>query len=105
MRDHAFSNGAVTPYSHGWGGNYVLASGRARGKKILGRYPKSFAVDDELNIGRGQLIPTTSWDSIFHGIAQWMGVDDVKHNPAEMDEILPNRRNFQNLYNASDLFR
>jgi uncharacterized protein (DUF1501 family) len=87
-------------YSHAWGGNYVLASGQVRGKRILGQYPKTFAMGDELDLGRGRLLPTTPWDSIFNGIAQWMGVDQD-----ELDEILPNRRNFHSLYNATDMFR
>ncbi len=36
------------------------------------------------------VIPTTSWDSLWYGIAEWFGIDD----PADLSEILPNKRSF-----------
>ena len=51
-----------------------------KGGKIKGEYPKSFNEYDPTNIGRGRLIPTTSWDALFYGLTQWMGItvqDDI----------------------------
>ena len=71
----------ITPNSnegsdHAWGGNYFMFGGDVKGGKILGEYPKSFSESDPTNIGRGRLIPTTSWDALFYGLTQWMGISD-----------------------------
>lgn len=89
---------------HAWGGNYFMMGGKVKGGRILGNYPDD--LDGALNIdgpdGRGRLIPTTSWDAIWNGVVQWMGVE----NEALMDQILPNRHNCgSNLFNKSDLFQ
>ncbi len=48
------------------------------------------------------MIPTTPWDSVWNGVAQWMGVrgDD------DLDFVVPNRRNFDkcSLFTDEDLF-
>lgn len=48
------------------------------------------------------MIPTTSWDHIWHGVAQWVGVT----TPADMDVVLPNRNNFVEgeMFGADELF-
>ena len=66
---------------HAWGGNYFMFGGDVKGGKIKGEYPKSFSESDPINIGRGRLIPTTSWDALFYGLTQWMGITD----PDEID--------------------
>ena len=53
-----------------------------------------------LNIGRGRLIPTTSWDAIFNAVAEWAGVTDE----ADMAKVLPNRNNFNRLFTRGELF-
>lgn len=87
---------------HAWGGNYWLAGGGVNGKRILGQYPTTFAETGPLNVGRGRLIPTTSFDACFNGIGDWMGVETT----AEMDIVLPNRNNFDAdaLFQSEDLF-
>ena len=85
---------------HGWGGNYWLAGGGVNGRRIVGKYPPTFSLDYEFNIDRGRLIPTTSWDSIFNAIADWMGVT----TEVELNSILPNRQQFSDLFNATDIF-
>ena len=85
---------------HGWGGNYWLAGGGVKGRRIVGKYPPTFGLDYEYNIDRGRLIPTTSWDSVFNAIADWMGVTTAN----ELDMILPNRQKFNDLFTATDLF-
>jgi hypothetical protein len=39
-----------------------------------------------LNIGRGRLIPTTPWEGVWNGLAEWFGV-----NAANRNSILPNK--------------
>lgn len=53
-----------------------MFGGDVKGKKILGQYPRSFAESDPTNIGRGRLIPGLSWDAMFYGLTQWMGIHD-----------------------------
>ena len=66
----------ITPNSqlgsdHAWGGNYFAFGGDILGGKILGQYPESFGVGAATNVGRGRILPTTSWDALWYGIAQW----------------------------------
>ena len=46
---------------HAWGGNYFIIGGDVNGGNILGHYPEDIRTDGPYNIGRGRLIPTTSW--------------------------------------------
>jgi uncharacterized protein (DUF1501 family) len=87
------SNGYGT--DHAWGGNSFIVGGGVKGAQIYGQYPDDLTDDGALNVGRGRLIPTTSLDAMWHGVAQWMGVEE-----ARMDEVLPNRANFP----AGDMF-
>ena len=75
-----------------------------RGGKIFGHYPTNLAEegDDSLNVGRGRLIPTTPWDAMWHGIAQWYGVEDE-----HISAVLPNAANFppEQLLTGEQLFK
>jgi hypothetical protein len=75
---------------HAWGGNYFMFGGGVNGGRILGEYPGTFWDTDPTNIGRGRLIPTTSWDSWWFGIFQWYGVETDE----DMKYILPNHGSF-----------
>jgi len=49
-------------------------------------------------------MPTTSWDAIWNGVIEWLGVD-----PDDMDQCLPNAANtvddgFQ-IFSKADLFQ
>ena len=96
----------ITPNSnlgsdHGWGGNYFVFGGDVKGGNILGKYPRSFLESDESNIGRGRLMPSRSWDSLWFGVAQWFGIT----NQLDLDETLPNSQNFGcDLFTDTDLF-
>ncbi|KAL7554934.1 hypothetical protein ACHAWF_018496 [Thalassiosira exigua] len=96
----------ITPNSnagsdHAWGGNYFMFGGDVKGGKIKGDYPRSFGASDPINIGRGRLLPTTSWDALFYGLTQWMGITDQD----EIDYVLPNAPNHGcNLFTDYDLF-
>ena len=81
------SNGLGT--DHAWAGNYFVAGGAVNGGQILGKFPDDLTDDGELNIGRGRLIPTTSWEVIWQPIASWFGIEDD-----EMSFVLPNLENF-----------
>lgn len=62
---------------HGWGGNYFVFGGDVKGGRILGEYPRDFAESTStLDVGRGRLLPTTSWDALWYGITQWFGITD-----------------------------
>jgi uncharacterized protein (DUF1501 family) len=92
---------------HAWGGHYALMGGDVKGGKILGQYPTDLTEKGPLNVGRGRFIPTTSWDAVWNGILQWMGIS----TEAELDYCLPNRKatsgvsGFTNLMWRSDLFQ
>ena len=92
------TNGAGT--DHAWGGNYMLMGGQVKGKRIVGEYPEDLTMNGPLNIGRGRLIPTTSWDSVWNAVLEWYGV------PKEsMKQPIPNLENFRdNLLTLPDLF-
>jgi len=49
----------------------------------------------------GILIPTTSWEAIWNGVAQWFGIT----SDADLNEVLPNRNTFSNnLFTESVLY-
>lgn len=52
-----------------------MFGGAVDGGTIHGQYPNDITTSGPLNVGRGQLIPTLSWESMFNGGAQWMGVE------------------------------
>ncbi len=92
------SNGQGT--DHGWSGNYLALGGAVKGAQVLGNYPESLARDSDLDLGRGRMLPTTPWDAVWNAAAQWFGVA-----PERMDKVLPNRGNFNNLFQPADMFR
>ena len=81
------SNGVGT--DHAWGGNHVLLGGDVAGARVWGSYPDELGDDAELNVGRGRLLPTLGWESMWHALAQWMDVP-----AARMEEVLPNLPGF-----------
>jgi uncharacterized protein (DUF1501 family) len=90
---------------HGWGGQYLMMGGDIQGGQILGQFPNDLTADSPLNVGRGRLIPTLSWDSIWNGIAEWMGVS----SDSDLDYFLPNRHSasgggFHRLLKQEDMF-
>lgn len=87
---------------HGWGGNYFIFGGDVKGGQIFGEYPRSFSEADPTNIGRGRVMPTTSWEALWYGVNQWFGIDI----PSDIETVIPNSRNFgcSVLYSDTDLF-
>jgi len=92
---------------HAWGGHYMMMGGSVAGGKIHGKYPDDITPIGPLNIGRGRMLPTTSWDAIWNGVAEWMGLEA----DAELDYCLPNRikstvaEGFTDLMTKDDLFK
>ncbi|KAL7539583.1 hypothetical protein ACHAXR_009408 [Thalassiosira sp. AJA248-18] len=93
------SNGGT---DHAWGGNYFIAGGSVQGGKIMGKFPSPLGPDSDYWLKRGRWIPTSPWESVFNGVAQWLGV----HEDADLDWILPNRGSFKShtLHDMCDLF-
>jgi uncharacterized protein (DUF1501 family) len=84
---------------HAWAGNSFLAGGGLKGAKVLGKYIDTFAETGAQNLGRGRILPSTSWDHIWCAIAEWLGVDD-----AGISRVVPNRARFPDLFSKADLF-
>eukprot|EP00804_Cyclotella_cryptica_P014145 CCRYP_005584-RA/>CCRYP_005584-RA protein AED:0.03 eAED:0.03 QI:259/1/1/1/0.94/0.9/20/117/3951 len=87
---------------HAWGGNYIMFGGGVKGNQIVGSYPDNLTDEGDLSLGRGRMIPTTSWDAVFLPLAEWVGLDT-----SELDWICPNRDSFPSSHfiNAADLFK
>lgn len=76
---------------HAWGGNHLVIGGAVDGGRVYGEYPESLALDNNLDVGRGRLIPTTSVDEYSAELAMWFG---VANTDSDLKAILPNIRNF-----------
>tara|TARA_B100000780_G_C20856931_1_gene340629 strand:- start:290 stop:586 length:297 start_codon:yes stop_codon:yes gene_type:complete len=86
---------------HAWGGNYFLLGGDLDGGQIHGNYPAKLGEENgDVNIGRGRMLPTTSWNSLWKPVAEWFGI-----LPTEMDAILPNQGKFPNVLGKTDVFK
>ena len=47
------------------------------------------------------MLPTTPWESVWYGVAQWLGITDK----AVLEKILPHAKNFEDgLFDRADLF-
>lgn len=70
-----------------------------RGQRIVGQYPETLLQEGPEILGRGRVIPTTSWDAVFNSVGEWMGVSQ-----GDLDAALPNRKKFPNLFSRNDLY-
>ena len=87
------SNGNGT--DHAWGGNSIVMGGAVKGKNMYGEYP-NLNLGNDLEIGGGVLIPTTSADEYFAEMALWFGI-----SPNDLSQILPNIGNFYDVGSSS----
>jgi uncharacterized protein (DUF1501 family) len=86
---------------HGWGGNYFVAGGSVLGGQIIGEFPHDISIGSDLDIGRGRMIPTTSWDQVWHGVGEWFGISE-----AAMPTVLPNMDKFHmDNFHQANLFK
>jgi uncharacterized protein (DUF1501 family) len=75
---------------HAWGGHQIVMGGGMLGGVVHGAYPESLAPGNELDLGRGRLLPSVSVDEYNAELAMWFGID----NGPDLEAILPNLRNF-----------
>ena len=96
------SNGQGT--DHGWGGVAYAAGGDIDGGKVLGRYPADITDDGPLTLSNGRLIPSTPWEGLWLGIAQWFTGETAASTLAA---VLPNLANFgdDQRITRADLFK
>ncbi len=80
------SNGNGT--DHAWGGNVMVFGGEVLGKRIYGDYP-TLALNSNIELGSGVLIPQLSADQYFAELALWFGI-----SPSELSTIFPTLTNF-----------
>lgn len=80
------SNGNGT--DHAWGGNAFIMGGAVNGKDMYGSYP-TLALNSDLDLYNGVLIPTTPADMYLAELSQWFGVSN-----SDLDMIFPNLSNF-----------
>lgn len=90
------SNGNGT--DHAWGGHVFAIGGAVKGQKIYGQYPETLDFNaNDLDIGTGIVVPTTSADLYFAELAHWFGV-----SKSNLELIFPNLRNFYDYRTAND---
>jgi len=83
------SNGAGS--DHGWGAHHFVVGGAVRGGEMYGVWPDT-VLRGPNDVGRGNLLPTTSVDQLVGTFATWFGV------PAgNMRDIIPNAGNWPSL--------
>lgn len=87
------SNGNGT--DHAWGGNVLVMGGKVKGQDVYGSYP-SLALDTELELGGGVLIPQISTDEYFAELALWYGIPK-----SDLPILFPNIGNFYNTMSAA----
>ena len=87
------SNGNGT--DHAWGGNVLVMGSKVNGKEIYGSYP-SLALNGDLEIGGGVLIPQISTDEYFAELALWYGV-----SKSDLVMLFPNIGNFYNTMSSA----
>jgi len=74
---------------HAWGGNhFILGGAPLKGGDIFGSYPE-LALGNNLDTGRGRLLPTTSVDEYFSELACWLGVSNT-----DLPTVFPNLTRF-----------
>lgn len=65
----------------------------------MGKYPETLNWDDEYSWRWGRMMPSTSWDQIWNGIAEWLGIDDEEN----LTGAVPNRGSFD-VFTKADMF-
>ncbi|MDO5626283.1 MAG: DUF1501 domain-containing protein [Pseudomonadota bacterium] len=82
---------------HGWGAHHFVMGGAVNGKAIYGDMPADI-LGNELDVGRGNTIPTTSVDAYAATLSEWFGV-----SKSYMPYIAPNLKHFSPVQGKSFL--
>jgi uncharacterized protein (DUF1501 family) len=80
------SNGGGS--DHGWGSHHFVVGGAVRGGELYGVWPDT-VLRGPNDVGRGNLLPTTSVAQYAATLATWFGI-----SAAQMADVLPNAANF-----------
>lgn len=83
------SNGNGT--DHAWGGNAFVFGGAVNGKELYGIYP-TLALNSDLDLFDGVLVPTTATDLYFAELSKWYGLSN-----SEINMIFPDLIHFFDL--------
>jgi uncharacterized protein (DUF1501 family) len=73
---------------HGWGAHHFVVGGAVKGGDLYGIWPET-VLRGPNDVGRGNLLPTTSVNEYAATLATWFGV-----GTAQMADVLPNSANF-----------
>jgi uncharacterized protein (DUF1501 family) len=73
---------------HGWGSHHFVVGGAVKGGELYGTWPET-VLRGPNDVGRGNLLPTTSVNQYAATLATWFGIADT-----QMADVLPNAANF-----------
>jgi uncharacterized protein (DUF1501 family) len=73
---------------HGWGSHHFIVGGAVKGGELYGTWPET-VLRGPNDVGRGNLLPTTSVNQYAATLATWFGIADT-----QMADVLPNAANF-----------
>jgi uncharacterized protein (DUF1501 family) len=76
---------------HGWGSHHFIMGGAVKGKQFYGTFPV-MGLNNNDEVGRGRLLPTTSVDQYAATLARWFGVT----TDSDLKLVLPNISAFNN---------
>jgi len=76
---------------HGWGSHHVIMGGAVRGNETYGIWPDT-VLRGPNDVGRGNLLPTTSVEQYAGTLAKWFGVPD-----GSMTDVVPRAGNWSAL--------
>ncbi len=76
---------------HGWGGHHFIVGGSVKGGDLYGTWPDT-VLRGANDVGRGNLLPTTSVVQYAAALATWFGI-----SATQMPDVLPNSANFPQL--------
>jgi len=87
-----------TGSDHGWGGHYLVMGGAVNGGQLYGSWP-DYALNGEVDIGGGRLIPGMSINQYGAALGSWMGLSN-----SDLLEIFPDLNRFDTGWQKEDTF-
>lgn len=76
---------------HGWGAHHVIVGGAVRGNETYGTWPET-RLGGPNDVGRGNLLPTTSVEQYAGTLARWFGVAD-----GSLADVVPRAGNWSTI--------